>query len=239
MGRIVAIGGGDLRCGETLPIDRYIVSLARNKNPNLLFIPTASHDFPGYIESVRTVYSSLGCSFESLCLYGDESDDDIRRKILSADIIYVGGGNTEAMMELWRQRSVDQYLRQVYRNGTVLAGLSAGSICWFIAGYSDSEFIAGVDRPVYKWVRGLGLLPFLHSPHYNEPERRGFDDYFAGQFTDAIALDNNTAFVEVDGVYSVFKADETARAVLLSWDGAAVHRRELDSTPDDCFVKRG
>ena len=60
MGRIVAIGGGDLRAGETLPIDRYIVSLARSESPRLLFIPTASHDSAGYIELVQKVYGSLG-----------------------------------------------------------------------------------------------------------------------------------------------------------------------------------
>ena len=237
MGRIVAIGGGELRAGETLPIDRYIVSLARSESPRLLFIPTASHDSAGYIELVQDVYGSLGCTVEALCLYGEESDDEIRRKVLTADIIYVGGGNTEAMMELWRSRSVDRYLRQAYRAGTVLAGLSAGSICWFIAGHSDSEFIAGTDQPVYKWVRGLGLLPFLHCPHYNEPERQGFDGFVDGQVADAIALENNTAFVELDGEYFVIRSNESARAFLLSWDGAAVHKRALSGEKDDCFVR--
>ena len=68
------------------------------------------------------------------------------------------------MMELWRSRSVDRYLRQAYRAGTVLSGLSAGSICWFIAGHSDSEFIAGADKPAYKWVRGLGFFTLSALP---------------------------------------------------------------------------
>lgn len=237
MGRIVAIGGGDLSAGETLPIDRYIVSLARSESPRLLFIPTASHDSAGYIERFRAAYTPLGCVVDTLCLYGEESDDGIRRKVLTADIIYVGGGNTEAMMELWRSRSVDRYLRQAYRAGTVLSGLSAGSICWFIAGHSDSEFIAGADKPAYKWVRGLGFLPFLHCPHYNEPERQDFDAFFAGQAADAVALENNTAFVELDGEYFVIRSDPSARAVLLSWDGHAVQRRELSGEKDCCFAR--
>lgn len=213
MGKIVAIGGGELKEGETLAIDQYIVRLSEKKNPRLLFLPTASQDAKGYIETVTQTYSKLGCQVNSLCLVSHHnSDEEIQNKIFSSDIIYVGGGDTEDMMKIWHKYHVDCYLKEAYRRNIILSGLSAGAICWFIAGYSDSEFIAGSSDPHFKWVKGLGLLPYLHCPHYNEENRHDFDSFYQGQITDAIALDNNTAFCECNGVYSIIKSDPLANA---------------------------
>lgn len=229
MGKIVAIGGGELYWGETRAIDEYIVRLAGKDSPKLLFIPTASGDTESYIDLVKKVYGELGCIVDTLCLFKEPyADKEIQDKIFSTDIIYVGGGDTETMMQKWAEHSVDTYLRAAYQRGIILSGLSAGSDCWFIAGYSDSEFFTDTPNPAYKWVRGLGLLPFLHTPHYNEPERKGFDDYFAGQVTDAVALDNGTAFVEIDGEYSVVHANDTGKAYLLSWNGRSIEKREFE-----------
>ena len=142
MGRIVAIGGGEIRDGETLNIDKFIVSLSGKEKPSLLFIPTASHDVEGYIETVKKVYGELGCDVKILCLTKENiEEDDIRDIILKSDIIYVGGGNTEYMMKIWEKYSVDKYLKEAYKKNIVLSGLSAGSLCWFKAGFDDSEFI--------------------------------------------------------------------------------------------------
>ena len=92
MGRIVAIGGGEIRDGETLNIDKFIVSLSGKEKPSLLFIPTASNDSEGYIETVKKVYKELGCDVKILCLTKENiEEDDIRDIILKSDIIYVGG----------------------------------------------------------------------------------------------------------------------------------------------------
>lgn len=242
MGKIVAIGGGEIYWGETRAIDEYIVRLSGKPSPRLLFIPTASGDTESYIDVVKRVYGELGCTVDALCLIRESyTDAEIRGKIFSADIIYVGGGDTETMMKKWAEFSVDTYLREAYQRGIILSGLSAGSDCWFIAGYSDSEFFTGITDPAYKWVRGLGLLPFLHTPHYNEPERKGFDAYFAGQITDAIALDNSTAFVEIDGQYSVVHANDTGKAYYLTWNGKSVEKREFEhlERPFRLFSTRG
>ena len=90
------------------------------------------------------------------------------------------------IMEVSEEYAVDKALTKAYKSGKVLSGLSAGSICWFIAGHCDSEFIEGKENPKHKWVKGLGIIPYLHCPHYDEPEREGFDEFYFGQIADAI-----------------------------------------------------
>jgi dipeptidase E len=141
----VAIGGGDIRTRGTAEIDREIIRLSGRKNPSVLFIPTASYDSLRYWERVKEYFGKfLNCTTDVLLLIsGRLTDDQIRKKILSADIIYVGGGNTLYMMRLWRRLGVDKLLKQAYENGTVLAGISAGAICWFDSGHSDSMSFYG------------------------------------------------------------------------------------------------
>jgi len=145
MGKIVAIGGGELRLNETLEMDRFIVDFSGKDKPKALFIPTASSDREEYIEVFENVYgNTLGCKTDVLKLIEEKtSASAIEEKILSADIIYVGGGNTAMMIDLWGKNKVDLYLKKAYENGTVLSGLSAGAICWFKFGHSDSNRFTG------------------------------------------------------------------------------------------------
>ncbi|MFA5561240.1 MAG: peptidase E [Eubacteriales bacterium] len=229
MGQIVAIGGGDLGRGETLAIDRYIVSLCGKGNPRLLFLPTASRDSPGYIEAVRRVYGHLGCRVETLCLYeGVFERGEIRDRMLSADLIYVGGGDTAGMMAVWAAHGVDHCLRAAYRRGVVLSGLSAGSICYFEAGYSDSEFHRPAVRlPQYGWVRGLGLIPLLHCPHFDEPERAGFAACMRGQRRAGVALENGVALVWEHGRGHIIKSDPRKKAYRFDCARGRVRQQEL------------
>lgn len=73
--------------------------------------------------------------------------EEVNQKIENADIIYVGRGNTQYMMKVWQEYGVDKALIRAYKSGKVLSGLSAGSICWFISGHSDSEFIEDIENP--------------------------------------------------------------------------------------------
>src|SRR5271163_1862327 len=130
---IVAIGGGEIRTRGTAAIDREIIRLSNKKNPRLLFIPTASSDSERYWKHVQEYFGKfLKCRTDVLFLIKEQpSREQIRRKILAADIIYVGGGNTLMMMRLWRRLGAGKFLISAYKNGVVLAGISAGSICWF------------------------------------------------------------------------------------------------------------
>jgi dipeptidase E len=177
--RIVAIGGGEMgRPGfpvETTLLDDEVVRRARPRRPLVVFLPTASADEPEYVTVVHEHYGGrLGCRVEPLLLYDRAlSPATIASTIAAADIVYVGGGNTLRMMKLWRRRGVDRLLAAAAAAGTVLAGVSAGAICWCARGVSDSRSFAatGDDWP-YIGVRGLGLVDVLLGPHHDaEPGR--------------------------------------------------------------------
>ena len=119
---IVAIGGGKIATRQTLPIDREIIRLSQKKPPRLLFIPIASSDSEIYWRKVRVYFGDfLKCKTDVLFLMKEKpSRQQIRSKISSADIIYVGGGNTLQMMRIWRRLGVDKLLHRGLqaRNGT-------------------------------------------------------------------------------------------------------------------------
>ena len=169
MGKLVAIGGGEMAERETLAIDREIVSLTGKDRPNALFIPTASGDSPEYWQSFREVYGQeLGCETDVLYLLGvSPTTEELERMILSVDLVYVGGGNTLKMMRRWRKLGVDRVLNEAYRKGVVLSGLNAGCICWFSWGHSDSMAFYRSDSWRYIRVRGMGLIDALVCPHFD------------------------------------------------------------------------
>lgn len=210
MKTIVAIGGGELKDLETLPIDRVIVKLAGKKHPKVLFIPTASNDSTGYWETFRDVYGGkLGCETDVLFLIREDlSRKEIEKKILSADIIYVGGGNTLRMIRTWRKYGVDDLLRKAYEKGIVLSGLSAGAICWFRYGSSDSRRFMKSGKQVDSFMRvsGLGLFSLTLSPHHiREKKLRdpGIVEMMKRTPGVALALDDNSAILIRDDQYEI------------------------------------
>ncbi len=230
MGKIVAIGGGEISKKQTLKIDKFIVSLAKKDKPKVLFIPTASSDAKGYIDGVSDYFSSLNCIVDSLCLTHEIlSENEIKDKIVNTDIVYVGGGNTRKMMSIWKEKNVGTYLKLAYDKGVVLSGLSAGSICWFKWGHSDSDTYENGYECEFSKVNGLGILNFANCPHYNENGRDGFDKMILQDDIDGIALEDCTALVEIDGEFSIIKSDDTRNAFLLSNNLDGLVKRELKS----------
>lgn len=195
MSSIVAIGGGEIKTGATAEIDRFIVELSGKENPSLLFLPTASHDAGGYINVVSRTYRRLGCKFSTLLLYRDVgADQTAAQKIADADIIYVGGGDTLKMLNEWDKRGVSAMLKSAYSGGNkIMCGLSAGAICWFSYGYSDS--CPTPDEIKFSEVPALGLIDAVCCPHYDEPGREGFDGYIAACRRTGIAIENQSALV--------------------------------------------
>lgn len=218
MGKIVAIGGGEIgRPGysfETLEIDKEIIKLSGKKFPKLLFIPTASSDSSGYIEVVNNYFGKkLGCTVDSLLLFNEAlTKKQIENKILSADIIYVGGGNTLKMMRRWRYLSVDRLLKKAYDQGVVLSGLSAGAVCWFEYAHSDSMSFYSKDWD-YVRVKGLGIVPFILCPHYDKEKRdKHFHKMILHKGGRGIALDNCCAIEIIDDTYRIIFSNNTAKA---------------------------
>lgn len=216
MGTIVAIGGGSIKDSETLVIDEYIVKISGKECPKALFIPTASGDSQGYIDVFNNIYGEkLGCITDTLLLVNEKTcDKDVKNKILSTDIIYVGGGDTSKMLDIWSKYNVDEYLRQAFEKGAILSGLSAGSMCWFKYGYSDSGSSED-GSPHYICLEGLGFINAINCPHYNEEGRKGFDNIISEIRETGIALENNCALVFKDDTFRIIKSDAKASAFKL------------------------
>jgi dipeptidase E len=217
---IVAIGGGEIRTRGTVSIDREIIRLSNRSNPRLLFIPTASSDSERYWKRVQEYFGTfLGCKTDVLFLIKEQpSPEQIREKILSTDVIYVGGGNTLQMMRIWRRRGVDRLLVSAYEKGIVLSGISAGAICWFESGHSDSMSFYNPRKWKYLNVTGLGLVKGIHCPHHSGrtrgvPRRNDFRKLISKTGAIGIAIENNCAIEFVDGrLYRVISSHRHARA---------------------------
>ncbi|MDO5027128.1 MAG: peptidase E [Tissierellia bacterium] len=208
---IIAIGGGEVRKNETYAIDKFIVDQAKKARANLLFIPTASKDSRAYVTTIESLYTSLACSVDSLFLCDSDMTEEIaKNKIDHADIIYVGGGDTDFMMKKWREFKVDKFLLEAYKKNKILSGLSAGSICWFAAGF-DFEDVGG--KVNYSKIDGLGIIPFLNCPHYDQVDSLNFDSFLRGQVEstgknlDLIAVENQTAIVWEENDLYVIKSN--------------------------------
>lgn len=219
---IVAIGGGEIRTRGTARIDREIIRLSRKKHPKLLFIPTASSDSEEYWDLIQEYFGQfLKCRTEVLFLTKEQpSAKRIREQILSADIIYVGGGNTLRMMRLWRRLGVDKLLRTAYRKGTVLSGISAGAICWLDSGHSDSMSFYNPRKWEYINVKGLGLIRGIYCPHYNSrtlgiPRRKAFRNMIRRTGGMGIAVEENCAIEFVDDRYRVITSKHYPHAYRL------------------------
>jgi dipeptidase E len=158
---IVAMGGGGFSMEADNPLlDEFIVSLAGADRPRVCFLPTASGDADSYVVKFYDAFARRA-EASHLALF-NRTASDLEGVVLGQDIIYVGGGNTENMLAIWRLHGVDRILRNAWDTGVVLAGLSAGSICWFKAGTTDSF---GPELTVL--TDGLGFLPGSHCPHYD------------------------------------------------------------------------
>ena len=173
---LIAIGGGEIKNKTTLKIDEYIANLAKlhagEKRANALFFGTASHDSMPYFNSFRKTYTSV---FDikaevGLLVYGEMDMQKIKDNIAAADCIYVGGGDTVFMLDLWKQKGVDKLLIDAYNDGKIICGLSAGVICWFTDMYTDYEIMRGTSAS-YSLHKGLGLIDGLITPHFDERER--------------------------------------------------------------------
>ncbi len=248
---IVAIGGGEIRTRGTVAIDREIIRLSNKKSPKLLFIPTASSDSEIYWQAVQEYFGKfLKCRTDVLFLIKERpSKEQIRRKISTADIIYVGGGNTLMMMRLWRRLGVDKLLVSAYENGTVLSGTSAGSICWFDSGHSDSMSFYNPRKWNYINVRGLGLISGIHCPHYNGmtrgvPRRNNFRAMIRKTGGIGIAIENNCAIEFIDGrFYKVIRSKSYSRAYRVYKSGGDVVakqiRQQKQLAPVESLRRRG
>lgn len=158
---IIAMGGGGFSAEDGNPLlDRYILNQSEQLRPKICFLATASGDDEAYIQKFYDFFNQEECEPTHLSLLKPEVTD-YEAFLLSQDIIYVGGGNTRNMLALWKEWELDKILEKAWNDDIILAGLSAGAICWFNEGLSDST-PGGMST-----VKGLDFLPGSLCPHYN------------------------------------------------------------------------
>lgn len=167
MKQIIAMGGGGFSMEpDNLALDRYILEQTGKSRPMICLLPTASGDSERAAFSFYAAFSKLECRPSHLFLF-DPPTADLASFLLEKDIIYVGGGNTRSMLALWREWELDAILRRAWEGGIVLAGISAGAICWFEQGVTDS--VPGELGP----LDCLAILSGSYCPHFDgEIERR-------------------------------------------------------------------
>jgi dipeptidase E len=208
--QILALGGHAMQPGE--PLDDLLLELTGASRPRVLLLPTASAESEAYVVRFYEAFARRA-EASHLSLFGIPPAD-IRSVLLDQDAIFVGGGNTANMLAIWRVHGVDRFLREAWEAGAVLAGVSAGSICWFDAGVTDSfrEELDGLDC--------LGFLPGSNCPHYDgeETRRPAYHRLVAEGFRPGFAAD--------DFVGLRFSGTELAE-VVTSRPDAAAYRVEL------------
>ena len=204
MKKIIAIGGGELRERTTLKIDEYIAKLAKEhageNRANALFIPTASHDFMPYYNTFHKVYTGVFNikTDVALSVFKEVDREKMKAKFEKADVIYVGGGDTVFMMESWRETGLLELIKDAYNRGVIIAGLSAGAICWFSDIYTDSALVNGDGEEKYSMFKGLGWINGVISPHYGA-RMLDFDKIVCYNYESAFGLEDNAALVIEDG----------------------------------------
>jgi dipeptidase E len=164
---IFAMGGGGFTMEPANPLlDDFVLSLSTKKEPRILFLPTASGDTTAQINAFYARFGGRPCVPRYLSLFRlNELEEPLEELVGGQDIIYVGGGSMRNLLAIWRAHELDRMLAHAWRTGTVLAGLSAGAMCWFQGGITRSS---GPPGP----IEGLGLLDGSLTVHADgEPER--------------------------------------------------------------------
>lgn len=197
------MGGGGFTAEPRNPLlDDYVLSLSASARPHVLFLPTASGDPTAHVNAFLDAFGHKNCETDHLSLFRLGKDPrPVRERVLGADIVYVGGGSKINLLAIWRAHGFDEILHEAWANGVALAGLSAGSMCWFAWGVTTST-----GRPTP--APGLGWLPGSNTVHYDgEPARRPvyLKAVAAGEIPGGYAVD--------DGVGLRFAGTELVEAV--------------------------
>jgi peptidase E len=192
------------------PIVEYLLGLVAKPRVKVAVIPTATGDSPATIVGIYSRLPPERTERSHLLLF-DRMIDDIEGYLLAQDIVWVGGGNTASMLAVWRAHGVDKALRAAWEAGKIMTGGSAGSLCWFEGGTTDSFNL----KRLAPLRDGLGFLPGSHCPHYDgETQRRPLYQRLIGEgFPAGYAIDDDAALHFQDGeIVDVVTARKDATA---------------------------
>lgn len=226
MSEIIAIGGAAFSAEpRNLALDRYILEQAKAPRPKVLMIPTATGDNPEYIGKFYAAYDALDAQPAHLPFF--HRTPDLRALVLAQDVIFVGGGNTKSMLAVWREWGLPEILQEAADAGIVMAGVSAGAICWFDQGVTDSWADRLRPLPCLGWLKGSCC------PHYDgEVERRpAYHALLAeGLLKPGYAIEDGVAAHFTNGELAVVVSKrEAARAYHVSFSEGRVHENPLEA----------
>ena len=192
---IIAIGGGGFgRNNSSYLIEKYILDLSHKQCPKICFLPTATGDDDAYIVRFYSIFTRLNCLPSHIEFFNRTPNID--KHIMEQDIVFVGGGNTKSMLSVWNDWGMGKILNNAYNNGVIMSGVSAGAICWFTRGITDS------------WENELRILPCLDfiggtcCPHYDEePSRIPYVKkiLLEEKITNCISIEGGSAMHFIDG----------------------------------------
>jgi peptidase E len=214
--------------GFNPPFIKYVAELSGKDVPKLCYLPTASADNPYLINNWFEHCAKLNVKafVQRMFISSYEQKVSFEEVLLSMDGIIVGGGNTLNMLAIWRAQGIDVILKTAWKNGIVLAGGSAGSLCWFEHGTTDSR-----PKEISK-VDGLGFLNGSHCPHYDsEASRRPvYHSYIqSGEFKPGYAVDDKAAiYFEGNVVKKVVSLSPESNAYYVYIENGNVLERMLD-----------
>lgn len=167
--KLFLIGGGVMRLNETVQIDKFLIKQTHKKNPNVLFIPTASNDLDAYIKDFEMRYKSYGADVYTLQLILEKNSQlEIESNILNADLIYIGGGDAILLQKIFNKHKIIELLKVALRNGVPIAGLSAGAVIWgkhYVNFEWDGNKFSNFNRQ-----NGYGIIDQGIWCHYNKDD---------------------------------------------------------------------
>lgn len=232
---IMAIGGGEN--GRQLPdgtfapyntksIDEEIVKLSNKSNPNFLFINHAMESLEiqeSYFQTMKKIYGDkLNCNCRDLKSNELIDLETVKEKINWADIIYEGGGDTEYMINLWKETGFDRILYDAWNEGKIISGISAGAICWFASGNSDT-----IDG--FTSLECLNWYNYYVTPHANEEGRtETTKEHLKEKDTVGILLSNCSAIEIIDNNYQILKSEDDAFALKAYWKNGKYYQEPIN-----------
>lgn len=163
-GQIIALGGGGFSDQpDNLLLDEYILLQTNKAKPKVLFLPTAGGDHEDYIAKFYRAYKKFNCVPVHLSITKKPVPfRKLEHLVLSQDMIFVGGGSTRFLMQVWRKAGLDRIIKKAWKQGIVLSGMSAGAICWYEDGFKNPK------DDLWRRISGLGFLEGSFCPHYDK-----------------------------------------------------------------------
>ena len=224
--QVIALGGGGFLMEPDNPtLDLYVLNQARTAQPAVTFLGTARGDTDSCLVKFYTAFTSYACRPSHLPLF--QRTPRLRDHLLRQDVIYVGGGNTKSMLAIWRDWGIPMLLREAWEEGAILAGVSAGAICWFQHGVTDSY------AEKLSVLEGLGFVEGSCCPHYDgEPERRpAYHEFLLkGDIPPGVAIDDGAAIHLIDGaIHRVVASRPKASAYRVHVTNGSVQEEPLET----------